>query len=162
MDYNNLWKILKQIGITDHVTCLLRNLHTDQETIVRTSHGTKDWFKTGKVVRQGYTLSPAYLIYMQSTSSKILGWVKHKLESRLYDKGPYSQSYGFSTGQVWRQELDHKEDWAPKNWCFWTVVVERTLESPLDSKEIKSVHPKGDQSWIFIGRSDAEAEIPVP
>ena len=83
-------------------TCLLRNLYTDQEAIVRTRHGTKDWFKIGKGVRQGCILSPAYLIYMQSTSSKILGWVKHKLESRLHDKGPYSQSYGFSIGHVWR------------------------------------------------------------
>ena len=58
-------------------------------------------------------------------------------------------------------ELDHKESWAPKNWCFWTVVLEKTLESPLDSKEIKSVNPKGNQSWIFIGRTDAEAETPI-
>ena len=58
-------------------------------------------------------------------------------------------------------ELDYKESWAPKNWCFWTVVSEKTLESPLDSKEIQPVHPKGDQSWIFIGRTDAEAETPI-
>ena len=58
-------------------------------------------------------------------------------------------------------ELDHKESWAPKNWCFWTVVLEKTLESPLDYKEIQPVHPKGNQSWIFIGRTDAEAETPV-
>ena len=58
-------------------------------------------------------------------------------------------------------ELDYKESWAPKNWCFWTVVLEKTLQSPLDSKEIQPVHPKGDQSWIFIGRTDAEAETPI-
>ena len=58
-------------------------------------------------------------------------------------------------------ELDYKESWAPKNWCFWTVVLEKTLESPLDSKEIQPVHPKGDQSWVFIGRTDAEAETPI-
>ena len=58
-------------------------------------------------------------------------------------------------------ELDHKESWAPKNWCFWTVVLEKTLESPLDCKEIQAVHPRGNQSWIFIGRTDAEAETPV-
>ena len=57
--------------------------------------------------------------------------------------------------------LDHKEDWVPKNWCFWTVVLEKTLESPLDCKEIQPVHPKGNQSWIFIGRTDAEAEAPI-
>ena len=58
-------------------------------------------------------------------------------------------------------ELDYKENWAPKNWCFWTVVLEKTLESPLDCKEIQPVHPKGDQSWVFIGRTDVEAEIPI-
>ena len=73
-------------------------------------------------------------------------------------KGPYSQSYGFSSNHVWMRELEHKEGWAPKNWCFWTVVLEKTLESSLDSKEIKPVNPKGNQSWIFIGRTDIEAE----
>ena len=69
-------------------------------------------------------------------------------------KGLYSQSDGFSCSHVWMWELDHKEGWVPKNWCFWTVVLEKTLESPLDCKEIKSVHPKGNQSWIFSGRTD--------
>ena len=77
------------------------------------------------------------------------------------NKGPSSQGYGFSSGHVWMWELDYKESWAPKNWCFWTVVLEKTLESPLDSKEIQSVHPKGDQSWVFIGRTDVEAETPI-
>ena len=72
-----------------------------------------------------------------------------------------SQSYGFSSSHMWKWELDYKESWAPKNWCFWTVVLEKTLESSLDSKEIQPVHPKGNQSWIFIGRTDAEAETPV-
>ena len=76
------------------------------------------------------------------------------------DKGPPSQSCGFSSSHVWRWELDHKEGWAPKNWCCWTVVLEKTLESLLDSKEIKPVNPKGTQSWLFIGRTDAEAETP--
>ena len=67
----------------------------------------------------------------------------------------------FSSSHVWMWELDCKESWAPKNWCFWTVVWEKTLESPLDCKEIQPVHPKGDQSWVFIGRTDAEAEIPI-
>ena len=62
---------------------------------------------------------------------------------------------------VWMWELDYKESWTPKNWCFWTVVLEKTLESPLDCKEIQPVHPKGDQSWVFIGRTDVEAETPV-
>ena len=69
-----------------------------------------------------------------------------------------SQSYGFSCNCVWMWELDCEESWVPKNWCFWTVVLEKTLESPLDGKEIQPVHPKGNQSWIFIGRTDAEAE----
>ena len=69
--------------------------------------------------------------------------------------------YGFSSSHVWMWELDHKESWVLKNWCFWTVVLEKTLESPLDCKEIKPVNPKGNQSWIFIGRTDAEAEAPT-
>ena len=68
----------------------------------------------------------------------------------------------FSSIHVCRWELDYKESWAPKNWCFWTVVLEKTLKSPLDFKEIQPVHPKGDQSWVFIGRTDAEAETPIP
>ena len=71
------------------------------------------------------------------------------------------QSYGFSSSHVWMWELDHKESWVLKNWCFWTVVLEKTLESPLDCKEIQPVHPKGNQSWIFIRKTDAEAEIPI-
>ena len=77
------------------------------------------------------------------------------------NKGPYSQSYGFSSSHVWMWELDPKEGWVPKNWCFQTVVLEKTSESPLDCKEIQPVHPKGDQSWIFMGRTDAEAEAPI-
>ena len=72
-------------------------------------------------------------------------------------KGLYSQSYGFSSSHVRMWELDHKESWVLKNWCFWTVVLEKTLESPLDCKEIQPVHPKGNQSWIFIGRTDADS-----
>ena len=88
---------------------------------------------------------------------------QHIKKQRHYfaNKGPSSQSYGFSSSHVWMWELDYKESWAPKNWCFWTVALEKTLESPLDSKEIQPVHPKGNQSWIFIGRTDAEAEAPI-
>ena len=71
-------------------------------------------------------------------------------------------SYGFSSSHVWMWELDYKESWAPKTWCFWTVVLEKTLESPLDCKEIQPVHPNGNQSWMFIGSTDAEAETPIP
>ena len=77
------------------------------------------------------------------------------------NKGPSNQSYGFSSGHVWMWELDNKESWELKDWCFWTVVLEKTLESPLDCKEIQPIHPKGNQSWIFIGRTDAEAETPI-
>ena len=73
----------------------------------------------------------------------------------------YNQSYGFSSSHVWMWELDHKEGWALKNWCFWTVVLEKTFQSPLDCKEIQPVNPKGNQFWMFIGRTDAEAEAPI-
>ena len=84
-------------------------------------------------------------------------------KSRHYfaNKGPSSQGYGFSGGHVWMWELDCEEGRSPKNWCFRTVVLEKTLESPLDCKEIRPVHPKGNQSWIFIGKTDAEVETPV-
>ena len=78
------------------------------------------------------------------------------------NKGPYSKGYGFSSSHVWMWEVDHKENWAPKNWCFWTVVLEKTLESPLDFKDIQPVNPKGNQSWIFIGRTDTETPILWP
>ena len=74
---------------------------------------------------------------------------------------PYSQSYGFSSSHVWMWELDHKESWVPKNWWFGTVVLEKTLESPLDLKEMKPLNPKGNQPWLFIERTDAEAEAPI-
>ena len=76
----------------------------------------------------------------------------------LANKGLSNQGYGFSSGHVWMCELHCQESWAPKNWCFWTVVLEKTLESPLDCKEIQPVDPEGDQSWVFIGGTDAGAE----
>ena len=80
-----------------------------------------------------------------------------KLRHYFVYKGPSSQGCVFSSSHVWMWELDCKESWAPKNWCFWAVVLEKTLESPLDCKESQPVHPKGDQSWVFIGRTDVEA-----
>ena len=77
------------------------------------------------------------------------------------NKGPSSQGYGFSSSHVWMWELDYKEGWVLKNWCFWPVMSEKTLESPLDCKEIQPVHPKGDQSCVFTGRTDVEAETPI-
>ena len=97
---------------------------------------------------------------------------QHIKKQRHYfvNKGLSSRGYGFSSSHVWMWKLDYKESWVPKNWCFWTVVlektlffffVEKTLESPLDCKEIQPVHPKGDQSWVFIGKTDIESEIPI-
>ena len=92
----------------------------------------------------------------------------YSLEGKLWltrqhikNRHPSSQSYGFCSSHVWMWKLDDKESWAPKNRCFWTVVLEKTLQSPLNCKQIKPVHPKGNQSWIFIGRTDAEAEAPI-
>ena len=84
-----------------------------------------------------------------------------KQKHYFVNKGLSSQSYGFSSSHVWMWELDYKKSWALKNWPFWTVVLEKTLESPLDCKEIQLVHPKGDQFWVFIGRTDVEAETPI-
>ena len=88
---------------------------------------------------------------------------QHIKKQRHYfaDKRPSSQSCGFSSSHVGMWEMDYKDSWALKNWCFWTLVLEKTLESPLDCKEIKPVNPKENQSWIFIGRTDAEAETPI-
>ena len=89
--------------------------------------------------------------------------VLHIKKQRHYfaNKGLSSQGYGFSSSHVWIWELDYNEIWVPKNGCFWTVLLEKTLESPLDCKEIQPVHPKGDQSWVFIGRTDAETETSI-
>ena len=84
-----------------------------------------------------------------------------KKRHHFANKGPSSKSYGFSTNHVWMWGLDYKESWALKNWCFWTVVLEKTPESPLDSKEIKPVNPKGNQPWVFIGGTEVEAETPI-
>ena len=94
---------------------------------------------------------------------KAMTTVHSIVKSRDYfaNKGLYSQCYGFSSSHLWMWDLDHKEGWVPKNWCFWTVVLVKTLESTLDCKEIQTVHPKGNQTWISIGRTDAEAEAPI-
>ena len=90
------------------------------------------------------------------------GYVHHWKQRHYFaNKGSSSQGCGFSCGHVWMWELDCEEGWAPKNWCFWTVVLEKTLESPVDCKEIQPVHSEGDQPWDFFGRTDAKAETPV-
>ena len=87
----------------------------------------------------------------------------HIKKQRHYfaNKSLSSQGYGFSSSHVWMWKVDRKQSWASKNWCFWTVVLEKTLESPVDCKEIQPVHPKGNQSWILIERTDVEAEAPI-
>ena len=89
---------------------------------------------------------------------------QHIKKERHYfaNTGLSSQNYGFSSSHVWMWELDHKEIWEPKNWCFWTVVLEKSLESPLDCKEIQPVNPKGNQPWIFTGKTDVKAPIISP
>ena len=88
---------------------------------------------------------------------------QHIKKQRRYfaNNGPFSQGYFFSSSHVCMWELDYKESWAQKNWCFGTVVLEKTLEGPLDCKEVQLVHPKGNQSWVFIGRTNIEAETPI-
>ena len=118
-----------------------------------------------------FRLQNHYRWWLQPWNSKTLDPLKksydnprqHIKSQRYYfaNKGLSNQSYGFSSSHVWVWDLDYKESWAPKNWCFWTVVLEKTLESLLDCKEIKPVNPKGNHPWIFIGRTDTEAEAPI-
>ena len=123
---------------------------------------SRSWWWTGR---------PGVLWFMGSQKvghdwATELNWTElrqHIKKQRHYfaNKGPPCQSCDLSSSHVWMWELDYKESWAPNNWCFWTVVLEKTLESPLDCKEIQPVHPKGDQSWVFIGRTDVKAETPI-
>ena len=119
----------------------------------------KQWqtlfFKAPKSLQMVKTLAPWKKSYDQTR--------QHIKKQRHYfaNKGLSRQSYGFSNSRIWMWELDYKESWVQKNWCFWTVLLEKTLESPLDCKEIQPVNPKGNQSWIFTGRTDAEAEAPI-
>ena len=114
--------------------------------------------KSLQTVTTAITLKNTCLLGRKAMTN--LGSVLKGKRHHFAKEGPYSQSCGFSSSHVRMWELEHKEGWAPKNWCFWTAVLEKTLESPLDCKEIQ-VHPKGDQSWMFIGWTDAEAEAPI-
>ena len=107
------------------------------------------------------TLPTKYYFAQSIALTKAMTLLCQKQKHYFANKGLSSQSYGFSSSHVWMWELDYKESWAPKKWCFWTVVLEKTLEGPLDWKEIQIVNPKGNHSWIFIGRTNAEADAPV-
>ena len=118
-----------------------------------------------KVVSSVYLRLLIFLlaIWSQLVSHPTQHFIWCTLHMRRYfaNKGLSNQGDGFSSSHVWMWELDYKASWAPKNLCFWTVMLEKTLESPLDCKEIQTVHPKGNQSWVFIGRTDVEAETPI-
>ena len=115
------------------------------------------WAPTSlQMVTAAMKLKDAY-----SLEGKLWPTRQHIKKQRHYfvNKGPSSQGCGFSSGHVWMWELDYKESWTQKNWCFWTVALVKTLERPLNCKKIQSVHPKGDQSWVFIGRTDVEFKL---
>ena len=123
-------------------------------TEIPTCHRQGKWSPKKQVVPWNYPSSSSLL-------SEIMAHLSSVLKIRditLPKKGLYNQSCDFSSSHIWMWELDHKEGWAQKNWCFWTIVLEKTLESPLGCKEIKSLNPKRNQPWIFIGRTDVEAE----
>ena len=118
-----------------------------------------------------HLLESSFLAITSQIDHPIAPWKKSYDQPRQYikkqrhyfaNKDPSSQSYGFSSSHEWMWELDYKESWVPKNWCFWTVVLDKTLANPLDYKDIQPGNPKGNKSWIFIGRTDAEAETPIP
>ena len=123
----------------------------------------KIFFDSHLVVHCIYVPHPLYPFILDGHSGCFQIFRQYSKKQRHYfaSKGPSSQSFGFSSSHVWMWELDYKESWALKKWCFWTVVLEKTLDSPLDCKEIQPVNLKGNQSWIFIGRTDAEAETPI-
>ena len=141
-----------------------------QKTKIMTSVPITSWQIDGKTVE---TVSDFIFLGSKLTADgdcsheikrrSLLGReVMTNLDSILKSReGPSHQSYSFSSSCVWMWELDYTETWALKNWCFWTVVLERTLESPLDCKEIQPVHRKGNPSWIFIGRTDVEGKTPI-
>ena len=122
----------------------------------------KQWQTLFSWAPKSLQMVTAAMILKDACSLEEKLWPTTKKQRRYFaNKDPSSQSYGFSSSHVWMWELDCEENWAPKNWCFWTVVLEKTLESSLDCKEIQPVHPEGGKSWVFIGRTDAEAETPI-
>ena len=148
------------------------NIH---KTKIMASGPISSWQLAGETMEQWQTLFSWAPKSLQMVTAAMKLKVACSLEDKLWqpgqcikkqryyftDKGPSSQSYGFSSSHVWMWVFDHKQCWTPKNWCFWTVVLEKTLESPLHCKETKPVDPKGNQSWIVMGRTD-EAVILWP
>ena len=129
-----------------------------------------EWVNNGNSDKTLFSWAPKWLQMVTAAMKLKDAWKKSydkprqcikKQRHYFTNKGLSSQNCGFSSGQVWMWELGHKEDWTLKNWCFWTVVLEKTLESPLDCKEIQPVNSKENQSWAFIGRTDADAEAPI-
>ena len=122
----------------------------------------RDYFLGSKITADGdFSHEIKRCLLLRKKAMTNLDSILKNKRHYLANKGLSSQNHGFSSSHVWMWELDHKESWVTKNWCFWTVVLEKTLESPLDCKEIQPVHPKGKQSWIFIGRTNDEAETPI-
>ena len=145
-----------------------------QKTKIMASGPITSWQVDGETVETGFILGGLQnhcRWWLQPWNYKTLTpWKESDDQPRQHikkqkhyfvNKGLSSQGYFFSSGHVWMWELDYRESWAQKNWCFWTVVLKKTLESPLACKEIWPVHPKGDKSWVFIGRTDVEAETPI-
>ena len=122
--------------------------------------GNRGWLYFGGAPKSLQTVTAAMKLRYLLPGRKVMTNLDSILKSRDIAL-PTKVCLVMTSGRVWMWELDHKESWTQKNWCFWTVVLEKTLESPLDCKEIQPAHPKGHQSWVFIGRTDVEAETPI-
>ena len=160
-------KLILKIFLCKFSFSWLKTHHSENEDLGIQSHHfmANRWGKSGNGVRFhliGLQITVASDCSHEIERCLLLGRKVLKQRHHFADKGLYSQSYGFSSSRVWMWELDHKEGWAPKNLYFQTVVLEKTLESPLDSKEIKPVNLKGNQPWIFFGRTDDEASVLWP
>ena len=125
------------------------------------NNGNSDFIFGGSIITVDGDFSHEIKRHLLLGKKAMTDWDSILKSRDITDKGPSSYIYGFSSSHVWMWELDQKESLAPKNWCFWTVVLEKTLESPMDCKEIQPVCPTRSQSWIYIGRTDAEAETPI-
>ena len=137
----------------------LTSWQIDGETMEAVETATDFIFLGSKITAYGDCSHEMFASWKKSYDKS---WQNMKKQRHYFaNKGPSGQSYGFSSSHVWMWELDYKESWALKNWCFWIMVLEKTLESSLDCKETKPVNPKGNQSWIFTGRTDAETETPI-